>query len=98
MNSKGAINSDTMNDAIVLYVAVSVCLVLVLYTLKKRIAGAPVHLLLFGCYNALLHYAIYKYSGCGAGFLWWFCLLLLTLLHIVVLAVILICFRYREKM
>jgi hypothetical protein len=76
-----------ISDNQILYISSVVCLVLILLSFKFNKQIGVINLIVFLFYNALLYYnLIYKSDG-GSGFLWWFYLIILTVVQILILCI-----------
>lgn len=75
-----------MNDNVITYILSSICLIVILiecicFNRKK----GKINAIVFIVYSIFLYYLMFCNGSGGAGFTWWFYLLLLTSLHIIIL-------------
>lgn len=76
-----------ISDNQILYISSVLCLILILVSFKFSRQVGVINLVLFSLYNTILYYnLIYKSDG-GSGFLWWFYLVILTVIQILILGI-----------
>lgn len=76
-----------ISDNQILYISSVLCLILILISFKFSRQVGIINLVVFSLYNAILYYnLIYKSDG-GSGFLWWFYLVILTVIQILILGI-----------
>ena len=74
-----------MNDNQILYIISFICLLLIIIGFKYSKVFALINLVIFIAYNLLLHFNMLNYGEGGSVFLWWFYLVILTLLQILII-------------
>ena len=76
-----------ISDNQILYISSVVCLILLLLSFKFSRQFGVINFVVFILYNAILYFnLIYKSEG-GSGFLWWFYLIILTVVQILILGI-----------
>ena len=74
-----------MNDNQILYIISFICLLLIIIGFKYSKVFALINLVIFIAYNLLLHFNMLNYGEGGSVCLWWFYLVILTLLQILII-------------
>ncbi len=81
-----------MNDYIILYFCSLICLILIILCRNYSKSFGLKQIIFYILYNVVLYNLLFFKSNYGSGFLWWFYLMALTIIHIIVLLIYLIFF------
>ena len=76
-----------ISDNQILYISSVVCLILVFLSFKFSKQVGVINLVVYLLYSAILYYNIIYKSDGGSGFLWWFYLIILTVVQILILGI-----------
>jgi len=79
-----------MSDNQILYISSVLCFLLVLLSFKYNRQFAMINGVVFIVYNALLYYCLFYKGQGGSSFLWWFYLLIATILQILIVGYFLV--------
>lgn len=80
-------NKPIMSDNQMLYISSVVCFVLILVSFRYGKQFAAVNLVVFCIYNLFLYYNLFFKGDGGSGFLWWFYLIILTVLQLLIVGI-----------
>ncbi len=76
-----------MNDNQFMYISSLVCLLLIFYSFRYNKVFAIFNIFIFLAYNSYLYFGFVYRSLQGAGLVWWFFILTLTLIQILVVGI-----------
>ena len=87
-----------MTDNVIILILSSVCIVSILaeWLLVSHRKGV-LNAIVFLCYSLPLYYLMNFRGSGGAGFTWWFYLVILSSIHVVILILQIILYRIKNK-
>lgn len=90
-------NQFLYSDNIILYVFSIICLIIIIKLFRLNRIFGIVNALIFCLYNSVLYYNLFYKGQGGSGFIWWFYLIILTLVQIIILGIYLAIKYFNKK-
>jgi hypothetical protein len=86
-----------ISDNQLLYISSLVCLALALFFFKDNKQAGVINLVVLFLYSGILYYNLIYNSDGGSGFLWWFYLVILTILHVLIIGIYIVIKYFKKK-
>lgn len=89
-------NQFFYSDNFILYTISIICFIIIVRLFRINKSLGVINIAIFFFYSSILYYNLFCKSQGGSGLLWWFYLVMLTLIQVLILGIY-FCIRYFNK-